>query len=59
MNCFYIFLCCSSSFVCTPALALLMYCGADEVTVEFECFYSNSERVTLSELQFTECRGMG
>ncbi len=40
-------------------LALLMYCGTDEVTVEFECFYSNSEPVALSELQFTECRGMG
>lgn len=40
-------------------LALLMYCGPDEVTAEFECFYSNSEPVTLSELQFTECRGMG
>lgn len=40
-------------------LTLLMYCGADEVTVEFECFYSNSESVTLSELQCTECRGRG
>ena len=37
---------------------LLMYCGAAEVTVEFECFYSNSEPVTLPELQFTECRRM-
>lgn len=39
-------------------LTLLIYCGADEVTVEFECFYSNSEPVPLTELQFTECRGM-
>lgn len=38
-------------------LAQLMYCGADEVTVESECFYSNSKSDTLSELQFTECRG--
>lgn len=35
-----------------------MYCGADEVTVESKCFYTNSEAVTLSELQFTQCRRM-
>lgn len=39
-------------------LNLLVYCGADEVTVESESFYSNSEPVTLRELQFTVCRGM-
>ncbi len=39
-------------------LTLLMHCGADGVTAEFECFYSNSELVTLAELQFTECREM-
>lgn len=32
--------------------------GADEVTVEFECFYSILEPVAHSELQFIECRGM-
>lgn len=39
--------------------SLLMYFGADEVTAKCKCFYSNTELVTLSELQFTVCRGIG
>lgn len=40
-------------------LSLLMNCGADEVTGELKCFYSDLALVTLSELECTECRGMG
>lgn len=40
-------------------LPLLMYCGSDEFTVEFECFHSNSALLTLSELQCTEGRREG
>lgn len=35
---------------------IMIYCGGDEVTAEFECFYFNSELLTLSELQCNKCR---